>query len=602
MCGIVGIYHFNNQGQFSENKRTVCEMMNLLSHRGPDDRGIEQGQNWTFGHVRLSVIDLSAMGHQPMTNEDGLLWLIYNGEIYNYLELKNELASKGHVFKSNTDSEVILHAYEEWGKGCVHKFVGMWAFALIDSKKKLLWLSRDRFGIKPLYYYMNNEFIVFASEIKAVRYFLSHHNIPLELNHKSIQTYLNSGLVDGLEDSMIKGIKRFPSAHNFTYNGKGLIKERYWGLQENYDQAQSLPTDKEPQLAGQLSDLLEQSVRLHLRSDVPLGVCLSGGLDSSTIVALSSRYSKPINTFTAFFDEGTEYDETPHADKVNKRFETRPFQSMIKSDDFFDKLNKILWFLDEPTLAMGIFPQWHVMEIASKEVKVVLDGQGGDEIFAGYDFYLPLYMASLFKNSKLDSLQDEVKGMNREYDMEYSLSKLNQAISQASQINLKNNGIFKDDLNELLYQELTYSRLPALLRYEDRLSMAFSIESRVPFLDHRIVEFAFSLPSNLKTHYGWSKYILRKATHNYLPKAITWRKDKKGFPTPFKKWVSGKLRNDIRDILLEHNSGLNNFVSLSNINKLLESHYNSITDYSWVIWRLLSLSIWLKSIEIEAVK
>ncbi len=570
----------------------VRGMLDLLAHRGPDDSGIRQGDHWTLGHVRLSIIDLSSRGHQPMCNEDGSLWLTYNGEIYNYVELRKELAARGHRFRSDSDTEVILHAYEEWGPEAAERFVGMWAFALADDREQRLWLCRDRFGIKPLYYYLKEEFIVFASEIKALLYYLSREKLPLGLNSKSVQTYFQTGIVDGIEDCLIQGIRRFPPAHNFLCDADGSLKKRYWDVFEAGDGLCIDEPSHVSDTAEKLEALVEESVRLHLRSDVPLGVCLSGGLDSSSVVAMASKHVEPVYTFTTYFDEGPDYDERPYADLAAERFPTRPFRLKVEPGDLSDLVRDMLWYFDEPTLAYGIIPQWFIMKLASSEVKVLLDGQGGDELFAGYDFYLPFFLGSLFRERRLTALKHEVSGMTEHFGCVHALDKLTQGIASAEGMKNGDVGKFQDRLNDFLYRELAFSRLPALLRNEDRNSMAYSIESRVPFLDHRLVEFAFSLPSAFKVHHGWSKYVFRKAAAHFLPEAIAWRKDKKGFPTPFKEWAADRFRNELEALLLAPNSNVTQIMPAQRIREMLVRHSEGKEDLSWPLWRLFSYETW----------
>ena len=560
MCGIAGIFRFDRQTVSAKDLAALDDMATCQRHRGPDASGLQHFGPCAVASQRLSILDVSPLGHMPMLSDDGRLALVQNGEIYNYVELRAELRGHGHVFRSDGDTEVILRAFEQWGPSCVERFVGMWAFALYDLDARTLHLSRDRLGVKPLYVHQTHERLVFASEIKAIVTYLRQSGEPVRANPASIATYTATGLVDGLRDTFFEGIGRFPAATNLRIKSDGHAQSTtYWDLPSR---ATALSASLNGQRAAPwpaLHDTLDEAVRVHLRSDVPLGVCLSGGLDSSAIVGLASRHVERVKTFTVYFDDGPDYDERQHAHPIVERFGAEAFERCIEPTDLLGTLEQIVWHLDEPSLALGVYPQWHVMALARDTgVKVVLDGQGGDEVFAGYNNYAPQHLYGLLGTNPLQ-VPFEVAAIGRLTGWPQARSAARSALAMrlrrpvVPSVETKPDAallvpelraladlahdewrlwprVFDGWLTNVLYWELTRTRLPALLRYEDRLSMAFSIESRVPFLDHRLVELAFSLPDEVKRHAGWSKYGLRRALDGVLPPSVVWRRDKKGFP------------------------------------------------------------------------
>ncbi|MFH1091624.1 MAG: asparagine synthase (glutamine-hydrolyzing), partial [Pseudomonadota bacterium] len=502
----------------------------------------------------------------------------------------------GAVFRSDSDTEVILQAYNFWGLDCFRRFNGMWALAIWDRDRRRLVLSRDRVGVKPLYWSADEDRLAFASEVKSLAAFRRLTGKPLEINASSIQTYLNSGLVDGLEETFFHGLYRFKPGHFMVIeNNRIRAYQPYWDLPRTaLSLRENLRSLKPEELAAEMFGLLEDAVKLHSRSDVPVGVCLSGGLDSSCVAGLASRVIPQLKTFTSWFTEGKEWNELKYAEQVRQRFGFASYKTVVDSAALLNKLPEILWYLDEPTLAMGIYPQWHVMEAAAKEVTVVMDGQGGDEIFAGYDFYASHFLFSKLLSGNTKAYQRTLAG----YYNNYGLKKVDVLGQEVKALYLGNAAaqaprVFPGHLDNVLWHELTFSRLPALLRYEDRLSMAFSIESRVPLLDYRLVELAFALDEGHKVGPGWSKHLLRQALDGFLPPEIAWRKDKKGFPTPFEVWADGLHKKAIRRTLLKRGSvrevlgedALRNFFTA----------WDAGQKNSWQLWRLLSLEVWLQT-------
>src|SRR5216684_2027577 len=364
MCGIAGIYHFKRPTVPPDDMAALQAMASIQHHRGPDDCGLEAFGPCALASQRLSILDLSPLGHMPMRSDDGQLALVQNGEIYNYVELREELRQLGHAFRSDGDTEVVLRAYEAWGAACVERFVGMWAFALYDTQEQTLVLSRDRLGVKPIYVHRTADRLVFASEIKAIVAYLRERGEPVRPNAASIATYAATGLVDGLPDTFFEGITRFPAAATMHIRPDDVRTVTYWDLPS---QAAALRASlngagNAPWTA--LRAALDEAVRVHLRSDVPLGVCLSGGLDSSAIVGLAAQYIEQVKTFTVYFGDGPDYDERQHAQPIVERFGAEPFERCIEPDDVLGTMKQMVWHLDEPSLAMGVFPQWHVMSLA----------------------------------------------------------------------------------------------------------------------------------------------------------------------------------------------------------------------------------------------
>jgi asparagine synthase (glutamine-hydrolysing) len=505
----------------------------------------------------------------------------------------------------------------------------MWAFALYDTLEHTLFLSRDRLGVKPIYVYRTPDRLVFASEIKAIVTYLRRVGEPVRANPASIATYVATGLVDGLEDTFFDGISRFAPATNMHVRPESVRIQRYWDLPRRADAVRAGLNHNGSRHApwSGVRDALDEAVRVHLRSDVPLGVCLSGGLDSSAIVGLASRHVERVKTFTVFFGDGPEYDERQHAHPIVEQFGAEPFERCIEPNDILGTLKRIVWHLDEPSLAMGVFPQWHVMSLAHDAgVTVVLDGQGGDEIFAGYTNYASQQLYGLLGQQPL-RFPFELAALGRMQGWSTARSAGRSAVAMrlrspvAPSVDSKPDAallapdlrpladvsrdewrlwprVFDGWLNNVLYWELTQTRLPALLRYEDRLSMAFSIESRVPFLDHRLVELAFALPDDFKRHAGWSKYGLRRALDGFLPSSVVWRRDKKGFPTPVGAWLRDARGSAVLDLLRDPRRKSRDLFPQAALDRFVKEHRDGVADRSWQLWRALSTELWLDAFDL----
>ena len=601
MCGIVGIFG-------AVNRSLLKKMCNSIKHRGPDDEGYFFGKNIALGNRRLSIIDIKG-GHQPIHNEDSSIWITYDGEVYNFQKLRKQLEARGHKFYTNSDTEVIVHAYEELGEACVKRFNGAFAFAVWDSNKKQLFLARDRFGIKPLYYCQDGRRFIFASEIKAI---LQDKKIKRAPNDRMIYEYLTYGYHDHTEETFFKGIKRLLPGHYMTVDRNGIKIKRYWDFKVNKEI--DLSSENDESYAKRFYELLEDSVKLRLIAEVPIGTCLSGGIDSSSTVfiinkLLSAGISRDVigkvqKTFSACYED-KEIDERKYINEVTKTTGIKKNYVFPSSEELWEDLKKLVYHQDEPFASTSIFAQWDVMKLASRKVTVVLDGQGGDEALAGYIPYYGVFLLNLWKRKKLFHL---IREFFLSIDLTFPFIKEYLFMSKReSNIKKMLNPEFvskfegrtkskwrSDDLAENLYLDMVRYSIPHLLRYEDRSSMAFSIESRVPFLDHRLVEYVFSLPITQKLKSGWTKYILRNAVKGVIPERIRKRRSKLGFPTPEIRWMK-ELKGEIRRVLysekFEKRGYFNHEEVLKRFDEFCEGKWSN---YSRIFWRILNLEIWFE--------
>lgn len=616
MCGICG-FNF-------EDGKLLQNMTDSIMHRGPNASGHYTDNGISLGSRRLSIIDLSKAGNQPIYNEDKSIALVFNGEIFNFHELREKL-EKRHSFKSNADSEVIVHAYEEYGFDCVSHFNGFWGFAIYDSKKKVLFLSRDRLGLKPLYYYYDGEKFIFASEMKAI---LEDKGINKTMNLDALSNYLTYRYISG-SATIFNEIRKLEPGNYMVFDLKTSKFEisQYWDIPIKIQNRGGQIIEKE------IIRLLQDSVRLRLISDVPLGVFLSGGIDSSSIVAMMKNFSDEIKTYSLAFAHDKTGNELDYAKKVSQHFGTRHTEITIDTDIIKD-LPKIVWHLDEPMCDTAAVPNYYLSKEAKKSVTVILTGDGSDELFAGYDQYKFLELGYKMRNTpniikkaipysvKLipKSLLDKI--------YRYSSATGSQMADRLGKmmIDLKDNkakayadvlGTFDDDekkellrfdfkqhyggINQKYYSkndylaQLTYfdakNYLPEdLLMKPDKMGMAWSIEARVPYLDYRLVEYAFSIPSSLKLRNGVSKYILKKALKNHLPREIICRK-KQPFHMPLDEWFSKGLKDYFYGILSSSNSASELF-DRRYIKKIFERYSNSRLYYGRQIWSLGVFSIW----------
>lgn len=630
MCGIAGIYNLNNEPVAQDTLKRMCD---IIRHRGPDDEGQWINGNIGLGHRRLSIIDLSPAGHQPMSNEDQTIWITYNGEIYNYIELRPELEAKGHRFTSHTDTEVIIHAYEEYGEKCLSKFNGMFAFCLWDSREKKLFCVRDRCGVKPFYYYFDFNRFVFASEIKAI---IEDKTIPKRPNNQIVCDYLVYAYLDHTEDTFFDGIKQLLPAHYLIVKDGKLVIKKYWDL--NPDE-KMLDTMDDSKYAQRFYELFEDSIRLRLRSDVPVGTCLSGGLDSSSIVCvvnnllmdqpispagggLGGKSSSPNQkTFSSCFEDKT-YDERKFIQEVIKKTNVDANFTFPDGKKLFDIIPEVIWHQDEPFGSTSIFAQWHVMQLArEKGVTVLLDGQGADELLAGYHGYYDYYFTDLIKTFQFRRLIKELHLYSKYHFyskrstlirliipfLSYGLREYLKSILKTKMSGWVNTDFvktyqrkiipvqkYKGCLDDHLYQFFTNSSLPALLHYEDRNSMAFSVEARVPFLDYRLVEFIFSLPSSQKIRDGITKIVLRNAMKGILPEKVRMRMDKMGFVTPGDVWFRTVAKDKILEIFNSDSFRNRGYFNVNEIKKEFESHCRGEKSLHFTIWRWINLELWFQ--------
>lgn len=614
MCGIAG---FVKLKEGTNKKPDLSGMLEVMKYRGPNDRGIYEDGWVSLGNLRLSILDLSSAGHQPMEVNKSSLVITHNGEIYNYIELRNELKRRGHNFKTNTDTEVILRAYQEWGEDCVKKFNGMWAFVIWDKKNKKLFASRDRFGIKPLFYYQENRILVFASEAKAILEFLGKKR---EINHRFLYNFIDRRVPYGNDETVFKNIKILLPAHNLIINFKKnkpkIEIKKYWQVlpdefKKKYDYSNPIETFKE---------LLIDSVKLRLRSDVPVGVCLSGGIDSSIITCIISKILKQkIETFSSIYHQ-PEYSEKEFIDEVNKECKTKPNLIYPDASKFFENLRLLIRHHDKPVRMPGAFSQWYVFECAARKVVVTLDGQGADELLAGYRYYYSHYLADLIKGLSFRKYICTVKELNKQLGEDYRkdvvkiliplLAKIKHLFKEKKRWQdqildddfIKKYGsskikqepkIFSSYVNQELYRTFVSANLPMLLDNEDRISMAFSLESRVPFLDYRLVEFCFGLDYREKMNGYTTKHILREAFKDILPKKVYNRKDKKGFPTPLEPWFRKELKDDLRKLFSSKEFGSHSILDAKKVQKVFSEHLRG-EDRSRILWRALVIHFWLK--------
>jgi asparagine synthase (glutamine-hydrolysing) len=618
MCGITGVYQNGGEPVAHE---TLAAMMGVIGHRGPDDEGsyIEDGIG--LGMRRLSIIDLEG-GKQPIANEDGSVITVFNGEIYNYRELRSELSGRGHKFASASDTEVIVHLYEEFGDECVQRLRGMFAFALWDSRRRRLLIARDRLGIKPLYYAESRGRLVFASEVKAI---LQHPSIEARLDIQGLSGYLSLKYVPS-PSTMFEGIRSLPPGHRLICDTRGTTVKRYWDLSfaQNHTEKHS-----EAEYAEQLEALLKETVRIHLVSDVPFGAFLSGGLDSSTIVALMSQFlGDPVKTFSVGFEgDGAPYSELPYARMVANRYRTDHHEVIIEPRHLINLAEKVIWHLDQPIADDACIANFMVAELAARHVKMVLTGEGGDELFAGYARYSGERLSPLFRyatpaaKSLAIAASMRIPGLRRPKLALYALCQADEAKRLANWFPLFNcdmkasllndevkealNGASADDifaehlgrtdardpLSRMLYVDTKLWLADDLLARGDKTSMAASLEARVPLLDHKLVEFAASLPPHLKIRGLTRKYLLKQVSRSWLPAEIVDRK-KKGFPMPFSVWFRKDARSFVHDILSPDTVRRRGLFNPAYVESLLHQHDTGFADHGTLLWSLLSVELW----------
>jgi len=624
MCGIAGVIEFH-QGRDID-PSVLRRMCGAMAHRGPDDEGLRVEGRVGIAMRRLSIIDVAG-GHQPLSNEDGTIWIVFNGEIYNHVALREQLQAKGHVYRTHCDTETIVHLYEEYGRDCVKHLRGMFAFAIWDSRRHVLLVARDRLGIKPLYYRLTSDSFVFGSEIKVI---LAHPRVEAKFQRSALPEYLAFGYLSG-EETFYEGIRKLMPGHTLEVNENGAIDiQQYWDLPL---EGASLSEDY---YVEKYRHMLEEAVSSHLMSDVPLGVFLSGGLDSSAVAALMTKIRQaPVETFSVGYSEHA-YSELPYARTVAQHLNSNHHEVLVSREDFFGALPNLIWHEDEPIAWPSSVALYFVARLARERVTVVLTGEGSDETLGGYTryaftrrnaafdrFYRGL-MPSMLRSGIRESVSNSKligAAMRRKlshtflaldgnswssfyfdnFFSAFDASEQRELLTDDFAAEISNEDAYGhvldyweqssgDMLQRLLYTDIkTY--LVELLMKQDNMSMAASIESRVPFLDHPLVEFAANIPAKFQLQGLTGKNILKKAVADLLPESIIYRA-KLGFPTPWSGWMAGPQLDAVEGLLLEKRSMDRGFCKRTAVERLFREHRARHRDNYDRIWRLLNLELW----------
>ncbi len=629
MCGIAGIINKKND---RVDKEEIRKMNDVMAHRGPDAEGVYVGRHIGFGHRRLSIVDLSDSGSQPMNSYDERFVLVFNGEIYNYIELREKLQEEGGIFHTETDTEVILEAYRYWGAECVKYFNGMWSIALYDKKQNQVFISRDRFGVKPLYIYESEDELLFASEIKCITAIRPRERIA---DVTQMARYLKGMQEDMDEHTFYQNIHNFPKSHSMIYNLETKTKEyqKYWEI--NVTEFRRKWQCRNPY--QMFRKLLEDAIRIRLRADVEIGASLSGGLDSSTIVGIvDKKFHMKMHTFSSIYQEKN-CNEKEFIDRMNEFAGTEAhYIYPDQAEDMMKDLKDLIYYHDGPCHSASPYSGYCVYRGVGKTVKVLLDGQGADELFGGY---LTFYNAKLKELLRKETLISKMKAVNlvlsvqhewpdkmyllnknlllstmgawgyRELKKEGNGSTSQSAIQSAThpkiryleefeKVDLENklqeNPFIVNELDKDLYSRFWYKILPRILHDVDRNSMARSLEVRLPFLDYRLVEFSYTLPDRYKIRGRWTKYILRKSCKKYLPKEICHRRSKMGFPAPFDQWVRDeRYQKKIKGYIDDFQE--RNIVDYDSLEQVYAEHMNGKKNFADELFRIMSLEIWLQN-------
>ena len=623
MCGICGKLSFDYQAKISP--ALVRAMADTIVHRGPDDEGYFVNGPVALGFRRLAIIDLNT-GHQPLSNEDGTMWIIFNGEIYNYLELRELLEAKGHIFKTQTDTEVIVHLYEEFGVDCVAKLRGMFAFAIWDGACESLFLARDRVGIKPLYYWLSDKCLVFGSELKAI---LADPELQPEVAPEMIDRFLTFYFVPGEETLLRKIHKLAPGSWMLIQDGKAQIKN-YWNLQ--FD---PVPCSV-PEAEAKLLALLDECVRMHMISDVPVGFLLSGGVDSTAMLGMAvEKSAHHLRSFTLGFSVPGLADERPYARLAAERFGSEHHEMSISAREFADFLPQFTWHMEEPVCEPQAVALYYVTRLAAQYVKVLISGEGGDEAFAGYPIYRNLLWLERIKTvlgpfawlislvfaqlnavrpsshrlakygplltrpfssyyySRTSSPSRYFNARGTELYSESFAGYVNREMSTAPATRYTCDKSVRGVVNRMLYVDTKTSLPDDLLLKADKMTMANSVELRVPFLDHKFLEFAASLPENMKVRGFKTKYLAKEALRDKVPKEILLRK-KVGFPVPYESWMRNELKGWVQDILLDRQTLNRGYFKRKSIEYLIDRNCQ-YHNYPKEILSLVSLELWHRS-------
>jgi asparagine synthase (glutamine-hydrolysing) len=621
MCGIAGF--LDPQSPTSNSCDLLDRMLGAIAHRGPDDQGRLIDRELQMGMRRLSIIDL-ADGHQPIFDESGRYAVIFNGEIYNYRELRKDLLARGHVLKTYSDTEVIVHLYEDFGPNCLEYLRGMFAIAVWDSHTRTLFLARDRLGEKPLYYTQPTGLFIFASEIKSL---LQHPAVTASPNLQAISYYLSLKYTPA-PHTMFAGINSLPPGHYLIASSDGISIKQYWDIPFSDSEDVRSNTKRDGEYADELLSLLRESVHLRLRSDVPFGAFLSGGLDSSTIVALMAQELKePVNTFSVGFDGAGSNDELPYANLVAEQFGCKHHALKITSDDFLRYADTVLWHLDQPIADQATIATFLVSKLASQHVKMVLTGEGGDELFAGYARYrgnqfepwLHWMPKSVAKHVR--SIANQLPGLRRAKIAINALTQPDEATrfanwfpmfsddakqtllsAQAESLRTGAAKVFSrqladcrstDSLSRMLYVDSKLWLPDYLLLRGDKLTMANSLEARIPLLDHKLVEFAAGLPNHLKLDGANRKVLLRRVASSLLPAQII-NRPKQGFPIPIERWLQAEARSLMQDMLSKKSIESRGLLNAQYVDQLVTQHLRGYADHSTQLWGLISLEMWFR--------
>lgn len=628
MCGIFGFV--SSKSRDIDYKR----LTDTLSHRGPDDSGYYRDDNVALGHRRLSIIDLEG-GHQPILNHDGTIAIIFNGEIYNYLELRNVLLQKGYVFTTHGDTETILHAYEEWGEECVNYLNGMFSFAIWNKTKKELFIARDRLGIKPLFYAIHNDTLYFASEMKAI---IADSEIPLKINDTALASYFTLSYIPA-PYTIYRNVKKLLPGHTLTWKNGHIVEKQYWDIHFIPDRNKS-----ESYFLEGIMAQFKSAVGSHLISDVPLGAFLSGGVDSSAVVALMSQVSQePVNTFCIGFggNVGGYLDERIYAEMVAKRYSTRHKQYEV-TPSAHGILDKIVDAFDEPFADDSAIPSYFVSKIAQENVKVVLSGLGGDELFAGYERYLGFRLQSFYNKIpyliRKNLVSTLIEKIPERADGHYTINHLKRFarggllqpdkcyLSYISLLNesTKNNlftdakrfsvhqkecedlmlGYFNspsvhgkpDSMDRAIYCDIKTYLPDDILALSDRISMQHSLEVRVPFIDHKFMEFCATIPPELRIKWFKKKYLLKKAVSDIIPPEVISHR-KQGFVGPTASWIKSDLKQSIIEILSKQELDKHGYIRHDTVTRVLDEHFSGKQIHDKLIWSLVIFQKWFSQNE-----
>lgn len=617
MCGITGKFNFN----ISEivEKNTADSMVRVITHRGPDDEGFyfNKNKNLFLGHRRLSIIDLNT-GHQPISNEHDTIWIVFNGEIYNFPDLRKELISLGHRFKTNTDTEVIIHAYEQWGTDSFSKLNGMYAFALWDDQKEELIIARDPFGIKPVYYFENGKTFIFGSEIKSI---IVNNEVSREVDTSALYNYFVYTYVPS-PYTVFQNIFKLKPGYYLLVTKSGISEKRFY-----FDTTREIKLTNENEIVEELQSYIFNAVKRQMISDVPIGAMLSGGVDSSTVATIMSQVSdKPIKTFTVGFEDDFELNELKDAKFISQKIGSEHHDITVTADDYKDLLPFSIWHMEEPVATGSILAYYMICKLAASKVKVVLTGQGADEPFAGYPRHLGEFYGKYFRALPLPLkkyfISPLISSLKRNEQLKRAAASLDERISEKRFLNIyktmtsdltkqlflkngfdwdsitlnaiqewKNDTSGMDDLNKLLYTDSRLSLPDNLLLYGDKMAMAVSLEARVPFLDLELMRFVESIPSKFKVRRLTQKYLLKKAVKKWIPEEVI-KKKKIGFATPIDNWFQSELKNEIEERLLSENSAICRYLNKNTVKKMIDDHAEKREDYKRPLLSFLTFEIW----------